>query len=88
MTTGQAVLSKFGNSASGMNRVRDALRSWTKPTLVVWGAEDRALPPSLAHAFAELIPGAGEPVILEGAGHFLQEDRPDDVAAAILRFLA
>jgi len=71
-----------------MNRVRDALRSWTKPTLVVWGAEDRALPPSLAHAFAELIPGAGEPVILEGAGHFLQEDRPDDLAAAILRFLA
>ena len=71
-----------------MNRVRDALRSWTKPTLVVWGAEDRALPPSLAHAFAELIPGAGEPVILEGAGHFLQEDRPDELAAAILRFLA
>jgi haloalkane dehalogenase len=71
-----------------MNRVRDALRSWTKPTLVVWGAEDRALPPSLAHAFAELIPGAGEPVVLEGAGHFLQEDRPADLTAAILRFLA
>ena len=75
-------------NAAPMNRVRDALRSWTKPTLVVWGAEDRALPPSLAHAFAELIPGAGEPVILEGAGHFLQEDRPDELAAAILRFLA
>ena len=71
-----------------MNRVRDALRSWTKPALVVWGAEDRALPPSLAHAFAELIPGAGEPVVLEGAGHFLQEDRPADLTAAILRFLA
>ena len=71
-----------------MNRVRDALRSWTKPTLVVWGASDTALPPTLAYAFAELIPGAGEPVVLEGAGHFLQEDRPDELAAAILRFLA
>jgi len=71
-----------------MNRVRDALRSWTKPALVVWGAEDRALPPSLAHAFAELIPGAGTPIVLDGAGHFLQEDRPDEVAAAIVRFLA
>jgi haloalkane dehalogenase len=71
-----------------MNRVRDALRSWTKPTLVVWGAEDAALPPALAHGFTELIPGTGEPVVVEGAGHFLQEDRPDEVAAAIVRFLA
>ncbi|HEY2543999.1 MAG TPA: alpha/beta fold hydrolase, partial [Gaiellaceae bacterium] len=50
-----------------INRVREALRSWTKPTLVVWGAEDAALPPAMAHGFAELIPGAGEPVIIEGA---------------------
>ncbi len=71
-----------------MNRVREALRSWTKPTLVIWGAEDGALPPALAHGFAELIPGAGAPVIVEGAGHFLQEDKPDEVAAAIVRFLA
>jgi haloalkane dehalogenase len=71
-----------------MNRVRDALRCWTKPALVVWGAQDAALPPDLARGFAELIPGAGEPVVIEGAGHFLQEDRPDEVAAAILRFLA
>jgi haloalkane dehalogenase len=70
-----------------MNRVRDALRSWTKPTLIVWGAADAALPPALAYAFAELIPGAGEPIVVEGAGHFLQEDRPDEVATAIVRFL-
>jgi haloalkane dehalogenase len=71
-----------------MNRVRDALRSWTKPTLIVWGASDTALPPALADEFAQLIPGAGEPVVLEGAGHFLQEDRPDELVAAILRFLS
>ena len=70
-----------------MNRVRDALRSWTKPTLVVWGAQDGALPPDLAHGFSELIPAAGEPIVIEGAGHFLQEDRPDEVAAAIVGFL-
>ena len=70
-----------------MNRVRDALRSWTKPALIIWGDEDGALPSHLAHGFAELIPGAGEPVVIEGAGHFLQEDRPDEVAAAIVRFL-
>jgi haloalkane dehalogenase len=75
-------------NAAPMNRVRDALRSWTKPTLVVWGAQDAVLPPAMAHAFAELIPGAGEPVVLDGAGHFLQEDRPDELASAVLGFLA
>ena len=71
-----------------MNRVRDALRAWTKPTLVAWGAEDRALPPALARAFAELIPGARGPIVLDGAGHFLQEDAPNELASAILDFLA
>ncbi len=70
-----------------MNRVRDALRAWTKPTLVVWGAEDRVLPAALAHAFVDLIPGAEGPVLIEGAGHFLQEDAPDELRAAILAFL-
>jgi haloalkane dehalogenase len=68
-----------------MNAVRDALRGWTKPTRVVWGAEDSVLRPAIAHAFVELIPGAEGPVIVEGASHFLQEDRPEEVAAAIMR---
>jgi len=71
-----------------MNRVRDALRSWTKPALVVWGAADPVLPAALAHAFVELIPGAEGPVLIAGAGHFLQEDAPDELAAAILPFVA
>ena len=75
-------------NTSPMNRVRDALREWTKPALVVWGAEDRALPVEHAYAFAQLVPGAGEPVVLAGAGHFLQEDEPDALAAAILGFLS
>jgi haloalkane dehalogenase len=71
-----------------MNRVRDALRSWRKPALVIWGAEDPVLPPSVAERFVELIPGAEGPVLLDGAGHFLQEDRPDELAGAILDFIS
>jgi haloalkane dehalogenase len=70
-----------------MNAVRDTLRTWRKPTLVVWGAEDRVLPAAIAQGFAELIPGARPPVLLEQASHFLQEDRPEAVAAAIRAFL-
>jgi haloalkane dehalogenase len=71
-----------------MNRVRDALRDWQKPTLVAWGAEDTVLPPRHAQRFVELIPGAQGPVLIAGAAHFLQEDKPDEVAAAIRAFIA
>ena len=74
-------------SAEAMNRVRDALRSWEKPAHVVWGADDAVLPPRVGERFVELIPGATGPELIESASHFLQEDAPDEVAAAILRFL-
>jgi len=71
-----------------MNHVREALRSWHKPALVVWGAEDRVLPLAVAHMFVDLLPNAEGPVEIAGASHFLQEDRPDEVAGAIRDFLA
>jgi len=74
-------------NAAAMLRVRDALQGWHKPTLVVWGADDAVLPPHVAQRFVELIPGARGPVLLEGASHFLQEDRPAELAAAIVEFL-
>jgi len=72
-----------------MNRVAEALRDWTKPTTVIWGADDRVLPLQIAQAFVEMIPGATKPVVaIEGASHFLQEDKPDEVAAGIRELLA
>ena len=73
-------------TAAAMLRVRDALQHWRKPALVVWGAEDAVLPPRVAERFVELLPNAQGPLLLEGASHFLQEDRPDELAAAILEF--
>ena len=71
-----------------MNRVAEALRGFDKPALVVWGADDRILPPRVAEFFVSLLPNAEGPVLIEGASHFLQEDKPDEVAAAINAFLA
>jgi haloalkane dehalogenase len=62
------------------------LQVWTKPALVVWGAEDAVLPARVAERFVELLPNAQGPLLLEGASHFLQEDRPDELTAAILEF--
>jgi len=75
-------------SAAAMRRVRDALQAWRKPALVVWGAEDAVLPARVAERFVELLPDARGPLLLDGASHFLQEDRPDELAASILGFIA
>jgi haloalkane dehalogenase len=74
-------------TAAAMSRVRDALRSWEKPALVVWGTDDAVLPADVAERFVELIPGATGPELIQSASHFLQEDAPDEVAEAVLRFL-
>ena len=72
-------------SAAALDRVRAALARWDKPAHVVWGAEDAVLPPAVAERFVSLIPGATGPELIAGAGHFLQEDAPYEVAAAIGR---
>ncbi len=56
------------------------------PTLLLWGADDAFAPLAGAHRFQREIPHA-ELVVVEGAGHFVQEDAPEEVAAALTRFL-
>jgi haloalkane dehalogenase len=69
-------------------RVRAALERWEKPVLVLFGDSDPIFPPRVAERIAELIPGALEPEIVAGAGHFLQEDRGAEIGARIARFVA
>jgi len=64
-------------------RVSDALAS--TPALLVWGMRDFAFPPRahfprLRRTFRDL-----EVVELPGAKHFIQEDAPRAIAAAITR---
>ena len=72
-------------TAAALEPVREGLAQWDKPAHVIWGAEDAVLPPAIAERFITLIPCATGPEIIPGAGHFLQEDAPDEVAAAIVR---
>jgi haloalkane dehalogenase len=74
-------------TAAAMGRVQEALRSWSKPVLVVWGADDAVLPARVAERFVELIPGATGPELVADASHFLQEDAPDAVAGHLAAFL-
>lgn len=67
--------------------IREALRSWEKPALVLFGDSDPIFAPRVAERIAELIPGALPAEIVENAGHFVQEDAGEEVAARIVRFL-
>jgi haloalkane dehalogenase len=74
-------------SAAAMLAVRDALRRWEKPALVLFSDSDPIFSPRVGERFAELIPGAGPAEVVEGAGHFLQEDAGERIGARIAAFL-
>jgi haloalkane dehalogenase len=69
-----------------MRAVMDALSSWTKPVLVAFSDLDPVFPfPQAGEQFTKLIPSAGEQVRIEGAAHFLQEDRGPQIVEAMLQ---
>lgn len=66
--------------------IERGLRGWTVPVQLIWGARDRLLSPVLADHFCTLLPNHRQPVILEGASHFLQEEAPGPIVDAIEKF--
>lgn len=62
------------DTATRLHRVRC-------PKLVLWGGQDELLPPALADRW-----GGG--TVIDGAGHLVEWDAPDEVADHLRRFLA
>lgn len=58
------------------------------PTLVLWGAEDPALGTELVAACSKVVQAPFSAQIVEGGGHWLQQEKPDEVNAALLAFAA
>jgi len=75
-------------SAAKMLEVREALTRWERPALVLFSDSDPIFSPAHAERLAQRIPGAGPAEIVQGAGHFLQEDKGEEIAERIVRFLA
>ena len=57
------------------------------PTLVLWGKEDRLVPPVYADEFSRRIPGARVQTV-DGAGHAPHLEQPERVARMVREFLA
>jgi haloalkane dehalogenase len=66
--------------------VLEALKGDERPALLLWGAEDRPLPPAAGETFASEL-GRPAPRLIEGAGHFLQEDRGAQIGETIADWL-
>jgi haloalkane dehalogenase len=72
--------------AQEMRAVTDELSRWKKPALVAFSDQDPLFPyPKAGQAFVDLIPTVSEQVRIEGAAHFLQEDRGERLAEEVLK---
>ncbi|MGH2917330.1 MAG: haloalkane dehalogenase [Solirubrobacteraceae bacterium] len=67
-------------------RLIAALREDDRPTLSLWGAQDPVLPVELGRAFTAAI-GRDPPEIVEDAGHYLQEDKGEEIGRRIAEWL-
>jgi haloalkane dehalogenase len=56
-----------------------------KPVLLVWGMKDRGFGSRKVIARWRRDFPAAEVVVLAGANHYIQEDAPDEIAAAVTR---
>jgi haloalkane dehalogenase len=83
---GLVALTPADVGATTAHDVLVALQGDRRPTLLLWGAEDRPLPLSAGERFASEL-GVGGPRVISGAGHFLQEDRGAEVGAIIADWL-
>ena len=79
-------LTERDRSAPLMASIQERLPDLRLPVLLVWGMRDPVFQPVFLEQWRELFPKA-ETVELDDASHFLVEDSPDAVTAAIEGFL-
>jgi len=71
--------------AEEMARVREDLRHWDVPALVLFSDGDPVFHPEVGERFARLLPGAhGVMETIVGASHMVQEDAGEEIAGRIL----
>jgi pimeloyl-ACP methyl ester carboxylesterase len=83
----------------GLNRYRNMDRDWEElpalatariqqPALFITGDQDPVHRLAPADGMKETVPRLAPPVILPGAGHWVQQEKPAEVNDALLRFLS
>lgn len=68
-------------------RLSKRLYRLNAPTLLVWGRQDKLIPPVYAERWQQLVPGA-QLALIDAAGHMVPYEQPEKTATEIERFLA
>jgi pimeloyl-ACP methyl ester carboxylesterase len=68
--------------------LRNRLHRISSPALVIWGENDHMVPRVHGETYAKLIPDSRELIIIPGAGHSVQVEKPAETANLVLDFLA
>jgi len=71
-----------------MKKAREVLSKWKKPALVLFSDKDKMMS-GLEKFFYKLIPSSGEQqkLLIKDAGHFLQEEKGEEIASYIDQFM-
>lgn len=88
-----------GGFAGPINRYRNMDRDWhelpqladlqiTQPALFITGERDPVRTFSPVATMQKLVPNLRPIVVVPGAGHWVQQERPDEINGALLSFLA
>jgi pimeloyl-ACP methyl ester carboxylesterase len=64
-----------------------AMRRLATPTLVLFGTDDRVIPPEMGRHYKELMPDAAQLVLVYDAGHAIGAERPEAFAEIVGDFL-
>jgi pimeloyl-ACP methyl ester carboxylesterase len=59
----------------------------TTPALVVWGARDAIVPRECGERYAKSLANARLEIV-DGAGHFVDMEKPDELARLVTRFVS
>jgi 3-oxoadipate enol-lactonase len=86
LQTPEEVALNLVDSYRGLD-LRSRLPSINLPTLVIGARGDTSTPPTASEVIARLIPEA-RCIVIDGAGHFVQLERPDEVNNAIREFVS
>ena len=83
LSTSRSVIDFFGQTVTATNRLPGLA---SRPSLVIWGARDRIVPPSHLETARAALPSASVEIFAR-SGHFPHLDEPDRFAGALEGFL-
>ncbi|MCH7787652.1 MAG: alpha/beta fold hydrolase [Chloroflexi bacterium] len=73
-------------NASYISEISQTLKKWDIPVLVCFSDKDIVFKPDAGRAIAEMVPN-GRFHLIEGAGHYLQEDAGEEIVEHMIPFL-